>query len=98
MVHDNSEMNVTSTTVTDNVATRGGGFMVQFSSVLRLTGDVRVVKNAALYGGAGYGLMDSTIHLSGTIVVDDNLSGNLGGGFFNWMSRSFIGGRRQFLE
>ena len=42
LAHDNSEMNVTSTTVTDNVATRGGGFMAQFSSVLRLTGDVRV--------------------------------------------------------
>ena len=33
LAHDNSEMNVTSTTVADNVATRGGGLMVQFSCV-----------------------------------------------------------------
>jgi len=90
LAHDNSEMNVTSTTVTDNAATRGGGFMVQFSSVLRLTGDVRVVKCVALYGGAGYGFMDSTIELSGTIVVDDNVAASFGAGFMNYYGRRFI--------
>ena len=68
---------------------------VQFSSVLRLTGDVRIVKCVArLFGGAGYGLVDSTIDLSGTIAVpttvDDNSAGSMSGGFHNFYSRRLI--------
>jgi len=52
---------------------------------------VRIVKCVArLYGGAGYGLVDSTIDLSGAILVDDNFAGSISGAFHNFFSRRFI--------
>ena len=91
LVDDKSILNASLTTVAHNYATRGGGIMIQFSSVLGLAGGVRVVENLAVfYGGGIYNLVGSTIDCSNNVEIDSNRAGALAGGIMTWYSKSVI--------